>query len=68
MKTVIVNVPEKKENYFLNLFKKHHLKTRVIERVEDEDLMENWIDEGMESEDIPEEEIFKIFRKYGIKV
>ena len=68
MKTVIVNIPDKKENLFLNFFKKHHLKMRVVEREEDETLMAKWIDEGMKSEDVSEEAIFEIFRKNGIKV
>jgi len=40
----------------------------VVEQEEDETLMAKWIDEGMESEDVPEDEIFEIFRKYGIEV
>ncbi len=68
MTTVVLKIPEKKENYFLNLFKKHRLKTRVLEQEEDEDLMAKWIDEGMKSEEVPEEKIFEIFRKHGIKV
>ncbi|MBW8049808.1 MAG: hypothetical protein FVQ77_05615 [Cytophagales bacterium] len=68
MTTVVLKIPDKKENYFLSLFKKHRLKTRVLEREEDEDLIAQWIDEGMKSEDVSEEEIFEIFRKNGIKV
>ena len=52
----------------MSLFKKHRLKTRVLEREEDKDLIAQWIDEGMKSEDVSEEEIFEIFRKNGIKV
>jgi len=68
MKTVIVNIPDKKENFFMDFFNKHRLKARVVEQEEDETLMAKWIDEGMESEDVPEDEIFEIFRKYGIEV
>lgn len=68
MKTIILNIPEKKEIFFMNFFNKHHLKVCVVEQEEDETLMAKWIDEGMKSEDVPEEEIFKIFRKYGIEV
>ena len=68
MTTVVLEIPKKKENYFLSLFKKHHLKTRVLEREEDEDLIAKWIDEGMKSEEVPEEEIFAIFLNHGIKV
>ena len=66
MKTIIVNIPEKKENYFLSIFKKHHLKTHVLEREEDEDLIAKWIDEGMESEEIPKEKIYEYLRKHGV--
>ncbi|MCH8317433.1 MAG: hypothetical protein IIA88_02885 [Bacteroidetes bacterium] len=68
MKTIVVNVPDQKENYFIALFKKHRLKPRVLQKEEDEDLIAKWIDEGMESEDVSEEKIFAIFRKNGIKV
>ena len=68
MKTIIVNIPDQKENFFIALFKKHHLKPHVLQQEEDEDLIAKWIDEGMESEDVSEEKIFEIFRKHGIKV
>ena len=67
MTTVVLKIPEKKENYFLRLFKKHRLKLQVLQE-EDEDIMAKWIDEGMESEEVSEEEILKVFRKHGIKV
>ncbi len=68
MKTIIVKIPDKKENYLRNFLKKHRFKSRVLEVEEDEDLMAKWIDEGMKSEEVPEKEIFEIFRKHGIKV
>ncbi len=69
MKTIIVNVPDKDENFFMTLLNKFHFKTRVLtdEDMEDEALA-RWIDEGMKSEDVPEDQIFEIFRKHGIKV
>ena len=69
MKTVIVNVPDRDEELFLSLVKKFHFKTKVLskEDLEDETLAK-WINEGMKSEDVSEKEIFKIFRKQGIKV
>ena len=49
MTTVVLKIPDKKENYFLNLFKKHRLKSRVLREDEDEDLMAKWIDEANET-------------------
>ncbi|MBI3501347.1 MAG: hypothetical protein HY063_06085 [Bacteroidetes bacterium] len=67
MKTIIVNVPDKEENFFLTLLKKVHLKPHVLEK-EDEDLIAKWIDEGMESGEVSEEEIFETLRKNGAKI
>jgi hypothetical protein len=69
MRTIIVNVPEKDENFFMELLKKFRFKNKVLAKddVEDEAIAK-WIDEGMNSEDVPEEEIFEIFRKRGIKI
>ena len=69
MKTIIVSVPEKDENFFMMVLKKFRFTNRVLtdEDLED-DALAKWIDEGMKSEEVPEEEIFKIFRKHGIKV
>ncbi|MGP8216838.1 MAG: hypothetical protein ACLQQ4_14830 [Bacteroidia bacterium] len=66
MKTIIVNVPEKDENFFTTLFKKFHLKSYVI--TEDEDLIAKWIDEGMKSKDVPIEKIYATLRKHGVKI
>ena len=68
MTTVLLNIPDKKENLFMTLFKKHHLRMRVLKDDDDEDAMAKWIDEGMKSEDVSEKEIFDIFKKHGIKV
>lgn len=69
MKTIIVNIPEKEESFFLSVLKKFHFKSRVLtnEELEDEELS-RCIELGMKSEDVSEESIFKIFRKHGIKV
>ena len=69
MKTIIVSVPEKDENFFMMVLKKFRFTNRVLtdEDLED-DALAKWIDEGMKSEEVPEEEILKIFRKHGIKV
>ncbi len=68
MTTVVLKIPDKKETIFRSFLKKHHFRMRVIEKEEDEDIMAKWIDEGMKSEDVPEEEIYAIFRKHGIKI
>ncbi len=69
MKTIIVNVPEKIADEVAVLFKKFHLRSRVLSDDEMEDLaIAKSIEEGMKTEDIPEEEILELFRKNGIKV
>ncbi|MBI4648714.1 MAG: hypothetical protein HY738_19545 [Bacteroidia bacterium] len=66
MRTVIVNIPEKKEHYFLTLMKKNRFKSRVLtdEELEDAELA-RWIDEGMKTEDIPIERVFELLKKNG---
>ncbi len=67
MKTVIVNIPEKKEDFFLSLFKKNKLKTRVLTEEEKEDMaIAKWINEGMQSEDVPAEKVYEHLRKHGV--
>ena len=67
MTTIVLKIPDKKENYFLNLFKKHHLKSVILQEEEDEDLMAKWIDEANENEEIPVEKIYQYLRKHGVK-
>ncbi len=69
MKTIIVNVPDEDATLFLSLVKKFRFKTKVLskEDLEDEELAK-WINNGMKSEDVSEKDIYKIFRKNGIKV
>jgi len=68
MKTVIVNIPEKEESFFLSLLKKFHFKSRVVsdEELEDEELA-RWINEGLKSEDVPIEKVFQLLEKHGAK-
>ena len=68
MKTIIVNIPEKDENFFTTLFKKFHLTSHVVTDEEDEDLIAKWIDEGMKSEDVSKEKIYATLRKHGVKI
>jgi len=37
MKTVIVNIPEKKEDFFLSLLKEFHFKSKVLSEEDKED-------------------------------
>ena len=68
MKTIIVSIPDKDENLLIAILKKFRFKTRVLSQEEQEEMaMAKWIDEGMESEDIPEEAIYKALRKRGVK-
>lgn len=66
MKTVIVNIPDKKEKYFLSLIKKNRLRSWVLDDEEDEVLMAKWIDEGMKSGEIPIEKVLEHLRKHGV--
>jgi hypothetical protein len=67
MKTIIVNVPDKDESVVAELFKKLHLKSRVLTDEELEDkLLAKWIKEGMKSEDVPLEKVYTYFRKHGV--
>lgn len=69
MKTIVVNVPEKKEDFFLSLLKEFHFKSRVLSDDEKEEMaIARWIDEGLQSEDVPEEEVFNTLRKHGVKI
>ena len=66
MKTIIVNIPEKEESFFLSLLKKFHFKSKVVsdEELEDEELA-RWINKGLKSEDIPLEKVYQLLEKNG---
>ena len=68
MKTVIVNIPEKEETFFLSMLKKFRYKAQVLteEELEDEALAK-WIERGMKSEDVPVEKVFSLLAKHGAK-
>jgi hypothetical protein len=68
MTTVVLKIPNKKENQVMNYLKKNHLKVRIVEQEEDEDLIAKWIDEGMKSDEVSEEEIFATLRRNGVKI
>lgn len=67
MKTVVVNIPEKKEDFFLSLLKEFRYKSRILTEEEREDMaIVKWINEGIESEDVSVEKIYEHFRKHGV--
>jgi hypothetical protein len=68
MKTLLVNIPEKKEVLFMSLMKKYHFKSKVVteEDLEDKELAK-WIKKGMKSEDVPIEKVFRLLEKHGAK-
>jgi hypothetical protein len=69
MKTVIVNIPEKKEDFFLSLLKEFRFKSRVLTEEEKEDMaIAKWINEGIESKDVSEDVVFNTLRKHGVKI
>ena len=69
MKTIIVNIPEKKEDFFLSLLKEFRFKSKVLTEVEKEDMaIGKWINEGMKSEDVSEEVVYNTLRKHGVKI
>ncbi len=69
MKTIVINVPDKDESWFVSLFEKLKLKTHVLTEEEKEDIsMAEWIDEGMKSGEVSKETIFATMRKNGVKI
>ena len=68
MKTIIVNIPEKEESFFLSVMKKFSFKSRVVTEEELEDkALAKWIDKGMKTEDVPLEKVFQLLEKRGVK-
>jgi hypothetical protein len=67
MKTIIVNIPEKKEDFLISFLKKNHFKSRVLTDDEKEEMaIARWIQEGMESEEVPKEKVYAHLRKHGV--
>jgi hypothetical protein len=67
MKTIIVNVPDNEEEFFLSFFRKNKLKSRVLSQEDREEFaISKWINEGFQSEDVPVEKIYEHFRKHGV--
>lgn len=69
MKTIIVNVPDKETELFTNLINRFGFKSHVISDDEKEETMiHKWIEEGMDTDEVSEEVVFKTLRKNGVKV
>jgi len=67
MQTIIVNIPNNEKDFFIMLMRKFKYKNTIIsnEEMEDKELSK-WIQEGMETEDVPIEKVFKLLEKYGV--
>ena len=70
MTRVIVNVPEKEEDFFLSVLKKFHFKSHVLTDEEKEDIwLAKKIDEAeKEKGEVSEEEVMKILKRNGAKI
>jgi hypothetical protein len=67
MKTVILNIPGKKEKWFFTLFDQFHIKHKILTRQEKEDLLlAKLIDQAMkEKGEIKKEKILQFVKKYA---
>ncbi len=69
MKTIIINIPDKDESLFTALVKKMGFKSRIINDDEKEEIaLAQWINKGMETEDVSEEEVLSTLKKNGAKI
>ena len=69
MKTIVVNVPDKEENFFITMMKKFRFKSRVLTDDEKRDMaMAKWIDEGMTSEEVSQKKVYETLREHGVKI
>jgi hypothetical protein len=67
MKTFVVSIEKKDELFFVELLKKFRMKARVLSEEDKEEMaLAEWIDEGMNSEDVPVETVLKHLRKHGV--
>lgn len=64
MKTIIVNIPEKEESFFLSLLKKFHFKSRVLS--DEEMTIDKWDNLSEEQEEEIEEAIAELDEQKGI--
>ena len=70
MKTLIVDIPDKDEQWFSVLFNKFRVKNRILSNEEKENLwLAKMIDEAEEEGgEVREEEVMKIFKRNGVKI
>jgi hypothetical protein len=69
MKTIIVNVPDKETALFKALINRLGFKSKMISDQEKEEaIIHKWIEEGMNSEEVSEEVVFKTLQKHGVKI
>lgn len=69
MKTIIVNVPDKETELFTNLINRFGFKSRIISDEEKEEaVIHKWIEEGLNTEEVSEEVVFKTLKKHGVKI
>ena len=67
MKTYIVTVSEKDNDFVSGLFKKLKLHSKVLTEEESVELgLSEAINKGMQSEDVPKEKLLTHFRKHGV--
>ena len=67
MKTIIVNVPDKESELFSALIKKFGFKSHVISDEEKEvTIIHKWIEDGMNTDEVAEEVVFKTLQKHGV--
>ncbi|HLG36290.1 MAG TPA: hypothetical protein VI757_15530 [Bacteroidia bacterium] len=70
MKTIILNIPEKKEKWFETLFSQLQVRHKVLTKENKEDLLlAKLIDEAMaEDGEVEREKVFKFVKKHAQQV
>lgn len=69
MKTVLVNIPDKESEFFIQLVKKFGFTSRTISAEDKEEIaLAKWIDKAMKSEEVTEEAVLKTLKKNGVKI
>jgi len=70
MRTIILSVPEKKEQWFRTLFSQFQVKHKVLnEEAREELILAKLIDEAMAEEgEVPKEKVMQFIKKHGRKV
>jgi len=70
MKTIILTIPDKREEWFRTLFNQFKIKHKILSaEAEEELLLAKLIDEAMAEEgEVPKEEIDEFTKRYGNKI